>query len=63
MVKNRGRVVEHHTFGRGDRGSEPPVLERRTFQLKGPRFKTTSAISRLGQLRLPHFAFVFGKRQ
>ena len=36
-----GRVVERRTFGRGDRGSKPPVAERRTFRSKGPGFKTT----------------------
>ena len=36
-----GRVVERWTFGRGDRGSKPPVAERRTFRSKGPGFKTT----------------------
>ena len=34
-------MVERRTFGRGDRGSKPPVAERRTFRSKGPGFKTT----------------------
>ena len=34
-------MVEHRTFGRGDRGSKPPMVKRRTFRSKGPGFKTT----------------------
>ena len=49
-------MVECRTFGRGDRGSKEPVVEHQTIQLKGLGFKTTSAVSKLGQLRLPHFA-------
>ena len=56
-------MVERRTFGRGDRGSKSPVVESQTFRSKGPGFKTTSAVSKLGQLRLPHFACVFWKRQ
>ena len=33
--------VQCRTFGQGDRGSKPPVAERRTFRSKGPGFKTT----------------------
>ena len=32
------------------------------FRSNGPGFKTTSAVSKLGQVRLPHFACVFRKR-
>ena len=35
-------MVQRWTFGRGDRGSKPPVAERRTFRSKGPGFKTTA---------------------
>ena len=34
-------MVQHRTFGGGDRGSKPPVAEHRTFRSKGPGFKTT----------------------
>ena len=40
-VGRGGRVVQRRTFGRGDRGSKPPVAERRTFRSRGPGFKTT----------------------
>ena len=56
-------MVEHRTFGRGGWGSKPPVVERQTFRSKGPGFKIISAVSKLGPLRLPHFACVFRKRQ
>ena len=32
-------MVQRRTFGRGDRGSKPPVAERRTFRSKGSGFK------------------------
>ena len=35
------RVVERWIFGREDRVSKPPVVERPTFQSKGPGFKAT----------------------
>ena len=33
-VGRGGRVLQRRTFGRGDRGSKPPVAERRTFRSK-----------------------------
>ena len=54
-------MEERSTFGRGDRGSKLHVAEHPTFRLKGPGFKNTSSVSKLGQLRLPHFAVSFGR--
>ena len=58
-IGSSGRVVERRGMTSvGDRGSKPPVVDRRTFRSWGQEFKTTS-VSKLGQLRSPHFAFAF----
>ena len=47
--------IRHYKVGRGG-----PMIERRTFGSRGPGFQTTFAVSKLGQLRSPHFACVSG---
>ena len=48
--------------GRGDLGSKPPVVERRTFQLKGPEFKTICCRFKTWAISFTHFVRVFRKR-
>ena len=40
-----------------------PAVTRRNFRSQGSEFKATSAVSMIPQLRLPHFAVVFRKRE
>ena len=56
------RVVERRTFGRGDRGSKPPVAERRTFRSKGPGFKNhLLPFQNLGKFVHPTLLVSFGR--
>ena len=62
-MQNKNDVKFHITLSNYAQFCSELSSRASDFWSKGPGFKTTSAVSKLGQLRLPHFACVFRKGQ